>query len=125
MLRLSNRRSLLPQTRSRPAKKNGQRNHSLSALAIAEKINPERNKIRRNRLGEIEESGRGQRSRSQGEDENGERAFKRRKTEPAEEDENGENTGSDSDGNKWHVGIDSSDEDSDIDSDNALGESDE
>ena len=124
MSRLSSGRSLLPQTRSRPKKK-GQRNHSLSALAIAEKINPERNKIRRSRLGEIEESGTRQRGRSQGDDENGERASKRRKTKPAEEDENGENSGSDSDGNKWHVGIDSSDEDSDLDSDNALGESDE
>jgi U3 small nucleolar RNA-associated protein 14 len=125
MSRLSSGRSLLPQTRSRPAKKKGQRNHSLNALAIVEKTNPERNKIRRSRLGEIEEFGTRQRGRSQGEDGNGERASKRRKTEPAEEDENGENTGSDSDGNKWHVGIDSSDEDSDLDSDNALGESDE
>jgi U3 small nucleolar RNA-associated protein 14 len=124
MSRLSSGRSLLPQTRSRPKKK-GQRNHSLSALAIAEKINPERNKIRRSRLGEIEESGTRQRGRSQGDDENGERASKRRKTKPAAEDENGENSGSDGDGNKWHVGIDSSDEDSDLDSDNALGESDE
>jgi U3 small nucleolar RNA-associated protein 14 len=125
MSRLSSGRSLLPQTRSRPAKKKNQRNHSLSALAIVEKTNPERNKIRRSRLGEIEEFRTRQRGRSQGEDENGERASKRRKTEPAEEDENGENTGSDSDGIKWHVGIDSSDEDSDLDSNNALGESDE
>jgi U3 small nucleolar RNA-associated protein 14 len=125
MSRLSSGRSLLPQTRSRPAKKKSQRNHSLSALAIAEKINPERKKIRRSRLGEIEEFGTRQRGRSQGDDENGERASKRRKTKPTEEDEDGENSGSDSDGNKWHVGIDGSDEDSDLDSDNALGESDE
>jgi U3 small nucleolar RNA-associated protein 14 len=125
MSRLSSGRSLLPQARSRPAKKKGHRNHSLSALAIVEKTNPERNKIRRSRLGEIEEFRTRQRGRNQGEDENGERASKRRKTEPAEEDENGENTGSDSDGNKWHVGIDNSDEDSDLDSNNALGESDE
>jgi U3 small nucleolar RNA-associated protein 14 len=125
MPRLSNGRSLLPQTRSRPTKKNGPRNHALSALAIAEKTNPERNKIRRTRLGEVEDDGPRQRGRRELEDENGERATKRRKTGNAEEDVDGGNTGSDSEGNKWHVGMNSNDEDSDLDSDNALGESDE
>jgi U3 small nucleolar RNA-associated protein 14 len=125
MSRLSRGRSLLPQTRARPAKKKGQRNQSLSALAIAEETNPERNKIRRSRLGEIEGFGTRQRDRSLGDHGDGERASKRRKTERPEEDENGVETGSDSDGNKWHIGIDSSGEDSELDSDNALGESDE
>jgi U3 small nucleolar RNA-associated protein 14 len=125
MSRLSNGRSLLPQTRSRPPKKKGVRNHALSALAIAEKTNPEWNKIRQSRLGDIEGDGPRQRGQRGLEDEDNQRASKRRKTENAEEDLDGGDTGSDSDGNKWHVGMDNSDEDSDLNSDDALGESDE
>ena len=125
MSRISSGRSLLSQTRSRPAKKRGPRNHALGALAIAEKTTTERNKIRRGRLGEIEDDGTRQKSHNESEDEDGERASKRRKSENVEEDADGRNSGSDSEGNKWHVGIDSSDEDSDLDSDNALGASDE
>ena len=125
MSRLSNGRSLLPQTRSRPAKKKARKNHALGALAIAEKTNPERQKIRRSRLGEIEDDGPlrgGRRGLDEGD---GERASKRRKTENADDGVDGDNTGSDSEGNKWHIGVESSDEDSDLDSEKALGESDE
>ena len=125
MSRISSGRSLITQTRSRPAKKKGPRNHALGALAIAEKTTIERNKVRRSRLGEIEDAGTRERGHRELTDDNGERAFKRRKTENAEEDMDGGNTGSDSEGNKWHMGINSGDEDSDLDSDNALGESDE
>src|SRR2546423_3075698 len=125
MSRLSNSRSLLPQTRSQHTKKKGARNHALSALAIAEKTTPTRNKIRRSRLGEIDDHGPRQRARDELEGEDVERDPKRRKTGNADEDEDGYNTGSDGEGNKWHTGVEGSDEDSDLDSDNALGESDE
>ena len=36
-----------------------------------------------------------------------------------------DDAGSDSDGNKWHLGLDNEDEDSDLDSDEAMGESDQ
>ena len=125
MSRISSSRSLIPQIRSRPSKKKGPRNHALGALAIAEKTTVERNKVRRSRLGEIEDAGTRERGHRELMDDNGERASKRRKTENEEEDTDGGNTGSDGEGNKWHMGIDSGDEDSDLDSDNALGESDE
>ena len=125
MSRISSGRSLIPQTRSRPTKKKGQRNHALGALAIAEKTTTERNKIRRSRLGEIEGDGPRQRENDDSGDENGERATKRRKTEALNEGADDGNIGSDSGGNKWAVDLDSIDEDSDLDSEDALGESDE
>ncbi len=113
MPRVSNGRPLAPQTRthSRPANRKAPRNHTLSALAVAEKQNPTEPKLRQHRLGEIEDGG--------------ERASKRRKTDTGLDDFGEADSNSGSDGDKWHVGVESGDDDSDLDSDEAMGESDE
>src|SRR5437762_14375913 len=105
MSRLSNGRSLIPHTRLRPDKKKGPRNYALDALAIAEKNNPERRTIRRNRLGEIEDVGPRQRSQSEIEAKDGKRADKRRKTENAQDNVVGDGTDSESRGSHWHDGM--------------------
>lgn len=113
MSRLSNGRPLAPRARSRTAKRKNAGTHALNALEVAEKQNPVRTKIRQHRLGEID-----------GED-NSERALKRRKVERDEDAIEEGGTGSDDDNDPWHVGVDSGDEDSDLDSDEALADSDE
>lgn len=126
MARISNGRSLAPQTNTRPANRKGPRNHALSALAVAEKQNPTRTKIRKHRLGEIEEEdGSHRKSENAAGKEDEERTPKRRKRETASDEDDVGVATSDSDGDKWHVGVKSDDEDSDLDSDNAMGESDE
>ncbi|KAI9741152.1 MAG: hypothetical protein M1834_002865 [Cirrosporium novae-zelandiae] len=117
-------------------RKNSRKDRSLNALAIAEKQIPEQIKIQRHRLGEVEGDERPRRKRQaeddedeDGEEDGDERDMKRRKKARVErdegEDEDGEQ-GSDSEGNEWQLGghVDSED-DSDIDSDEAFGESDE
>ena len=111
MPRVSNGRPLAPQTRTntRVANRKTSRNHTVSALTVAEKQNPSEPKLRQHRLGKIE-------------DDEG-RASKRRRTDTDSDDVN--ETDSGSDGNKWHIGVESGDDDSDLDSDEAIGESDE
>ena len=103
---------------------------SLNALAIAEKQDPQAQRIRQSRLGKTEET-RDKRKRmdddveeSEGQ-EDGQRRPKRAKE--IQKDRYGEDIeeGSDSEGNNWKVGVVDSDDDSDLDSDEALGESDE
>ncbi|KAL4928602.1 UTP14 family protein [Aspergillus undulatus] len=98
----------------------------LNALSIAEAENPIKHKIRRSRLGEDDDYFK--RKRNIGRDDEDEDDFdgpdnKRRRfgDDDAEIDSN---EGSDGEGNKWRVGVDS-DNDSELDSDEAMGSSDE
>ncbi|KIW63203.1 hypothetical protein PV04_10068 [Phialophora macrospora] len=102
-------------------KKKTSRNRGLNALEIAERENPDEIKIRSHRLGEIvDEDNEDPRSRADAD----ERSSKRRKIDISREDEVADE-GSDLDGNRWHEGVDDDDEDSDIDSEDAFGASDE
>lgn len=101
---------------------------SLNALAIAAVQNPVRSKIRKGRLGqaELEPSKRKRRDEDQdsGLDEDSGKA-KRRKAGEKDRYGNAIELGSDSSGNEWTIGKIDDDDDSDLDSDEALGESDE
>lgn len=122
------RRSATAQIATKPKAKNRKLKRGLNALAIAEQQNPIQSKIRTNRLGEIEEGVR-KRTRGVGHEpvdlEDGSRNAKRRKDSSGHHFQDGAEVGSDSDGNEWVVGQVKSDDDSDLDSDEAMGESDE
>jgi U3 small nucleolar RNA-associated protein 14 len=101
---------------------------ALNAFSIAQYENPEKVKISRNRLGEVDPSFQRKRPRDdeddedEDEDEDGEPKRRKRKSGDDTFDE-----GSDSEGNNWtmgHIDVDD-DDDEDIDSDEAFGESDE
>lgn len=91
----------------------------LSALQIAEKEGPDAIKIRQHRLGETFDDPDEPQSRHDVDD----RSSKRRKLNDVSDED--EESGSDVDGDHWHVGMNEDDEDSDIESDEAFGESDE
>jgi U3 small nucleolar RNA-associated protein 14 len=100
---------------------------ALDAFAIAGHEHADKPKIRANRLGELEQSGPPPRSKRPRDDEDEgesdeEVDVKRRKKRDGDEsfDE-----GSDSEGNEWKMGHVEDADDSDIDSDEAFGESDE
>ncbi|KAI9745574.1 MAG: hypothetical protein M1818_001108 [Claussenomyces sp. TS43310] len=106
------------------------RKRSINAFAIASAQTDDRVKIRQHRLGEDEvRDWRKKRLReetdgeddfqAQGSRENANRPKKGRLDDPNIE------TGSDSDGNQWHLGHVDKDNDSDLDSEEALGESEE
>jgi U3 small nucleolar RNA-associated protein 14 len=101
-------------------KKRTAQNRGLSALEIAEREHPDEIKIRQHRLGHIEDEDEDPRARA---NEN-ERSSKRRKIDIAQDDEVAEE-GSDLEGNRWHEGVNEDDDDSDIDSEEAFGASDE
>lgn len=114
--------SLKKSSLSKPKPKRSQ-----NALAIAEQQNPLRTKIRSNRLGQSEPEPFKRKWREGGEDsveDEGPGKTKRRKT--AEKDRYGNDIeyGSDSSGNEWTVGQVALDDDSDIDSDEAMADSD-
>ncbi len=105
---------------------------ALNAFAIAQFDNPDKTKIRKNRLGELDPSFYKKRSRDEGsdeeedEDEDGEGSGVRdRKKQRRRGGEDSFDEGSDSEGNTWTMGHVDEDDDEDIDSDEAFGESDE
>lgn len=123
--------------------KSKSRAHALDAFAIAAKqIEPER-LTRRGRDLDLdpETQSRGGKHRRDDEDEDDgdededddeprkKRARKSAFDEEDDDDDNGNggdgDGGSDSDGNQWHVGVNADDDDSELDSDEAFGESDE
>lgn len=110
--------------KAKPRRKPGK---SLNALTIAEHQFPIKPRIRRHRLGEDEEdddaSKRKRQSRHADEDSDGPDT-KRRRTGDESSDDSGEG-GSDSEGHQWKIGQVDSDDDSELDSDEAMGESDE
>ncbi|KIX97651.1 uncharacterized protein Z520_06429 [Fonsecaea multimorphosa CBS 102226] len=102
------------------AKKKPSKNRRLNALEIAEREHPDQIKIRQHRLGQVDDDSEDPRSRA----DDDERSSKRRKIATTAGDEVSEE-GSDLEGNRWHLGVDEEDEDSDIDSEDAFGASDE
>lgn len=108
--------------------KNRKHKRSLNALAIAEQQNPLQSNLRLNRLGEIDQ-GIAKRKREceqeSSEQEDNVLHAKKRKESSKDRFGNAIEIGSDSDGNEWAIGQVDSDDDSDLDSDAAMGESDE
>lgn len=111
--------------------RNKNRKRHLDAYAIASHSAPDKTRIRRHRLGEILDDGPKQKRRRAVEDEDGEEdsveeevPAKRPKRANANDEDIEE--GSDSEGNEWTLGgLAEDDDDSDLDSDEAFGESDE
>lgn len=103
---------------------------SINAFAIAAQQNPEILKISQHRLGNIEGDNRpAKRMRTEGnadDEENPSSAKSQRKNAAKGRfDELGIDAGSDSEGNEWRMGHVDSEDDSDLDSDEAFGDSDE
>lgn len=114
----------------KPKARNSKKNRSLDAFAIASHDNPDRVKVRQNRLGTQEggSSRSRKRRRSEEGDEDGEEeeeTVKKPTVKKGRFDELEVDHGSDSEGNEWKLGHVGSEDDSDLDSDAAFGESDE
>lgn len=112
----------------KPKPKKQKAKRSLNALAIAEQQNPTRSKIRQSRLGKSEpEPTKRKRQEDNGDDEleDGEGQGKRRKAGDKDRYGNAIEHGSDSSGNELVIGQVNTDDDSDLDSDEAMGASDE
>ncbi|KAI4240429.1 MAG: hypothetical protein L6R40_005140 [Gallowayella cf. fulva] len=121
---------------SKPKSTKRKKQRSLNALAIAEKTNSERTKIQRHRLGKSEPDGNFKRKRdiAQNDDSGGldnedelerNESAKTRKAESRGSYGETVDYGSDSDGNEWMLGGVQSGNDDSLDSDAAMGESDE
>ncbi|PBP18196.1 small nucleolar ribonucleoprotein complex subunit Utp14 [Diplocarpon rosae] len=115
----------------KPKVKNNSKKRALNAFAIASHENPDHVKIRQSRLG-VQEGGNSRsnkRRRDEDTDENGEEedeeSAKKPKVKKGRLDELDVDEGSDSEGNEWKLGQVDSEDDSDLDSDEAFGESDE
>ncbi|KAF7874957.1 hypothetical protein EAF04_002131 [Stromatinia cepivora] len=125
--RQSHGRSLLKQPKIRTKSKK----KTVDAFSAAQQQIGERHKVRQSRLGHAEGGNRpGKRSRDEDDeedDEDEESSAKKQKKGPTKGrfDELDIDEGSDSEGNTWKMGVVGSDDDSDIDSDEAFGESDE
>jgi len=117
-----------PKDRSaqKPAPKHKNR-RGLDALSIAEKQIPTKLGVRRNRLGFYDDGTNykkhSRRDEDEEEDEEERPVWKRRRTDG--DDLGSLDGGSDSDGHEWKLGQVDSDDDEELDSDEALGESDE
>ncbi|ETI19535.1 hypothetical protein G647_09369 [Cladophialophora carrionii CBS 160.54] len=120
MPRQAHGRPLQPGRTNAASKKKTSRNRGLNALEIAERENPDEIKIRQHRLGHVDDDDEDPRGRADAD----ERSSKRRKIDITRGDEIADE-GSDLEGNRWHEGVDEDDEDSDIDSEDAFGASDE
>ncbi|KAL5339047.1 Utp14 protein-domain-containing protein [Aspergillus crustosus] len=100
----------------------------LNALSIAERDDPRKFKIRRSRLGDESELFKRKRNTTRDDtdeedDDSDNQGNKRRRT-GEDDDEVDSNHGCDGEGHKWKIGVDS-DNDSELDSDEAMGSSDE
>ncbi|TVY89425.1 U3 small nucleolar RNA-associated protein [Lachnellula willkommii] len=114
----------------KPKPRANTKKRSMNAFSIASHENPENFKIRQHRLGAQEGGNRpGKRRRDDAEedeeDEEGEPKKQRKGPAKGRFDELDIDHGSDSEGNEWKLGQVDSDDDSDLDSDEAFGESDE
>ena len=118
-----------PSKKPKPRVKSKKR--ALDAFSIASHQNPDKIKIRQHRLGASEGGNRRGKKRAHDEDdeedEEEESHSKKQRKGPAKGrfDELDVDEGSDSEGNNWKLGQVDSDDDSDLDSDDAFGESDE
>ncbi|OAL64521.1 small nucleolar ribonucleoprotein complex subunit Utp14 [Trichophyton rubrum] len=99
--------------------------NNLNALATAEKQYPTKTKIRRHRLGDDEFSQPTRKRVINNEEEDDDEDAGRSKRVRRDQDGSDFDGGSDSEGHEWRIGAVDSDNDSDIDSDEAMGESDE
>ena len=115
----------------KPKARVNSKKRAIDAFSIASHQNPDKIKIRQHRLGASEGGNRPgkKRARDDDEDENEEEESysKKQRKGPAKGrfDELDVDEGSDSEGNNWKLGQVDSDDDSDLDSDEAFGESDE
>ena len=122
------RQSTLGPAKSKPTAKKQNQKRSLNALAIASQQDPEEFKIRRHRLGKAEQDNVKRKRdipQNSGEDDDGPRISKRRRAGAKDRFGNEVEGGSDSEGNAWTLGHVDPNDDSDLDSDEAMGESDE
>ena len=122
------RQSTTAPSLKKPKAKRQKAKRSLNALAIAEQQNPTRSKIRQSRLGRSEPEVTKRKRHEEDEDEESEdREGNRKRRKAGDKDRYGNEIehGSDSSGNEWVVGQVDSEEDSDLDSDEAMGASDE
>ncbi|CAF9927656.1 hypothetical protein IMSHALPRED_007266 [Imshaugia aleurites] len=122
------RQSTTAPSLKKPKPKKQKAKRSLNALAIAEQQNPTKSKIRQSRLGKPESEPTKRKRQEEDEDdelEDGEGKGKRRKAEDKDRYGNEIEYGNDSSGNEWAIGQVKSDDDSDLDSDEAMGASDE
>ncbi|RFU31666.1 hypothetical protein B7463_g4677, partial [Scytalidium lignicola] len=115
---------------AKPKARKSSKKRSLDAYSIAAAENPDKVKIRKHRLGESEgePSRPGKRARDEDnfeEDETELSKKQRRGNDKHSFNELGVEEGSDSEGNEWKLGQVDSDDDSELDSDEAFGESDE
>ena len=122
--------TIAPSAKKSKSKKSAQKagKRSLNALAIAEQQHPQRTKHRQGRLGEIEDGSIKRKKRPPQEDPEQEDDPRRsKKPRAGDKDRFGNEIegGSDSDGNEWVLGQVDSEDDSDLDSDEAMGDSDE
>ena len=114
--------AVIPRNKKQTAKR------SLNALAIAEQQHPAKAQLRQNRLGLAEpDNDRRKRALDEGgsDTKNGPRPTKRRWGDDINQHGDEVEAGSDSEGNEWTLGKVHNDDDSDLDSDEAMGESDE
>ena len=103
---------------------------SLDAFSIASKIDPENVKVKGHRLGTIEEDRRPTKRRKPDDESREEEELQTGRQNQSKHSQNGSDGlevegGSDSEGNEWKLGQVDDEDDSDIDSDEAFGESDE
>lgn len=114
----------------KPKKRPNNKQRSLNAFSIAAQEIPEKLKIRQNRLGESQGGNRLKKRPREHLDSTGDEDVPKSKISKKDAarvltDELHLDAGSDSEGNEWRMGEIDSDDDSDIDSDEAFGESDE
>lgn len=122
------RQSTLAPSLKKAKPKRQKAKRSLNALATAEQQNPTRFKIRQSRLGKSEaEATKRKRQEDDGDDEFKDREGKGKRRKAGDKDRYGNEIehGNDSSGNEWVIGQVESDDDSDLDSNEAMGASDE
>ena len=126
--KMPGRQSTGPPVIKDPKAKKRKQKRSLNALAIAEQQHPTKARLRQNRLGASEpdtsKRKRALEDESLDQEDDGRRA-KRSRNGGKDRFGNEVEAGSDSEGNEWMLGAVDEDDDSDLDSDEAMGESDE
>lgn len=111
--------------KSRPVKRKPSKSRNLDAFAIAEQESSTKIRVRPSRLGEVEEEGPEKKLPGARDQDDSDRPAKRRRIHGQDSPTDEDDTNDDSDGQVWHLGVNDDDEDSDLDSDEAMGESDE
>jgi U3 small nucleolar RNA-associated protein 14 len=113
------------QSSKKPAPKKNTGKKALNALSIAESQVTDKLGVRRNRLGKIHDPSKRKRNPNRDMDDSDGPDNKRRRFGGDDESELSSNAGSDGEGHRWRLGQVDSDDDEELDSDEALGSSDE